>query len=114
MVKQSRANKKIKVGDTVQVISGKESAAKKTGKVLRIIPKFDSVIVEKVNLVKKHQKPTQDNPQGGIKEIEAPIHLSNVKLISASPAGSKEKVAKKTETKTKKATKKTAAKEGKK
>lgn len=110
--RQSRANKKIKIGDTVQVISGREAAAKKTGKVLKIIPKFDSVIIEKVNLVKKHQKPTQENPQGGISEIEAPIHLSNVRFISSGEKAAKTKKAsvKKTEEKEKVASKKTSKK----
>lgn len=77
-----RANKSIRKGDIVQVITGKEAASKKTGKVLRIITETNRCIVEKVNMVKRHRKPTQKSPQGGIEEIESSIHLSNVKFIS--------------------------------
>ena len=67
---------KIKKGDKVQVITG---AYKGTiGEVTKVFPKEDKVIVEGVNLVKKHLKPTQANPDGGIIEKEAPIDLSNV------------------------------------
>ena len=67
---------KIKKGDKVQVITG---AYKGTiGEVTKVFPKEDKVIVEGVNLVKKHLKPTQVNPDGGIIEKEAPIHVSNV------------------------------------
>ncbi|MGX8835488.1 50S ribosomal protein L24 [Amedibacillus sp. YH-ame6] len=67
---------KIKKGDKVQVITG---AYKGTiAEVTKVFPKEDKVIVEGVNMVKKHQKPTQQNPDGGIIEKEAPIHVSNV------------------------------------
>ena len=67
---------KIKKGDKVQVITG---AYKGTiGEVTKVFPNEDKVIVEGVNLVKKHLKPTQANPDGGIIEKEAPIDLSNV------------------------------------
>ena len=81
-MKQERANKKIKKGDIVQVVTGREAASKKTGKVLKILTKTNRCIVEKVNMVKVHRKPTQTNPQGGIDQKEASIHLSNVVLIS--------------------------------
>lgn len=68
----------IKKGDTVLVISGSDKGTK--GEVLEVLPKKNRVIVEQVNTVKKHQKPTQDNP-GGIIEKAAPIHLSNVMLV---------------------------------
>jgi large subunit ribosomal protein L24 len=69
---------KIKKGDTVKVISGKNLG--KEGKVLKVYPKTNKVIVEGVNIVKKHAKPTQTNPDGGILEYEAPIHASNVMI----------------------------------
>lgn len=66
----------VRKGDTVMVISGK-SAGKK-GKVLEVRPQTGRVIVEGVNIVKRHTKPTRANPQGGILEREAPVHSSNV------------------------------------
>ena len=69
---------RIKKGDKVKVITG---AYKGTiGEVKQAFPKEDKVIVEGVNMVKKHQKPTQANPDGGIIEKEAKIHVSNVML----------------------------------
>lgn len=66
----------VKKGDKIQVISGKDKG--KQGVILFALPKEDRVIVEGVNIVKKHAKPSQGNPQGGIIEQEAPIHVSNV------------------------------------
>jgi large subunit ribosomal protein L24 len=66
----------VKKGDKVQVISGKDKG--KQGTVLVAYPKKERVLVEGVNVVKKHAKPSQDNPQGGILNQEAPIHVSNV------------------------------------
>ncbi|PAE01860.1 50S ribosomal protein L24, partial [Bacillus paralicheniformis] len=66
----------VKKGDKVMVISGKDKG--KQGVILAAFPKKDRVIVEGVNMVKKHSKPTQANPQGGILNQEAPIHVSNV------------------------------------
>ena len=63
-------------GDTVLVISGDDRG--KTGRVVRVLHEKQRVLVEGVNLVKRHMRPTQQNPQGGISEREAPIHLSNV------------------------------------
>ncbi len=71
----------IKKGDSVVVITGKDKG--KTGKVLQAFPKKERVIVEGVNMIKKHQKPTQVNQQGGIIEKEAPIHVSNVMLYDS-------------------------------
>jgi len=71
---------RIKKGDTVVVLSGKYKGVK--GKVLKSFPKTARVIVEKVNFIKKHTRPTQQNPQGGIIEKEAPINASNVKLFN--------------------------------
>ncbi|MGY3716663.1 50S ribosomal protein L24 [Sutcliffiella cohnii] len=66
----------VKKGDKVQVISGKDKG--KQGVILQAFPKKDRVLVEGVNIVKKHAKPSQANPQGGIISQEAPIHVSNV------------------------------------
>jgi large subunit ribosomal protein L24 len=69
----------VKKGDKVMVISGKDKG--KTGVILASFPKKDRVLVEGVNIVKKHSKPSQVNPQGGIISQEAPIHVSNVMPI---------------------------------
>ena len=69
----------VKKGDKVMVISGKDKG--KTGVVLAAFPKKDRVIVEGINIVKKHSKPSQLNPQGGIITKEAPIHVSNVMIL---------------------------------
>ncbi|MFD2925225.1 MULTISPECIES: 50S ribosomal protein L24 [Halobacillus] len=69
----------VKKGDKVMVISGKDKG--KQGSILEAYPKKDRVLVEGVNEVKKHAKPSQDNPQGGILTQEAPIHVSNVMPI---------------------------------
>jgi large subunit ribosomal protein L24 len=66
----------VKKGDKVQVISGKDKG--KQGVILESFPKKERVLVEGVNVVKKHSKPSQANPQGGIISQEAPIHVSNV------------------------------------
>ena len=71
---------KIKVGDFVKVIAGSNKGSE--GKVVSIIKKRDKVIVEGLNLVKKHIKPNSKNPQGGIEEKESPIHISNVFLLN--------------------------------
>lgn len=67
---------RVKKGDTVIVIAGKDKGKK--GQVLQVIPKTQRVIVEGVNMVKKHQKATQKVQQGGIVTQEAPVHVSNV------------------------------------
>ncbi|ELK20894.1 50S ribosomal protein L24 [Anoxybacillus flavithermus TNO-09.006] len=66
----------VKKGDKVQVISGKDKG--KQGVILAAFPKKNRVLVEGVNIIKKHVKPSQANPQGGIISQEAPIHVSNV------------------------------------
>ncbi|MBU6081162.1 MULTISPECIES: 50S ribosomal protein L24 [Allobacillus] len=66
----------VKKGDKVVVISGKDKG--KEGTILEAYPKKERVLVEGVNYVKKHAQPSQDNPQGGILTIEAPVHVSNV------------------------------------
>ncbi len=75
----STTNMHVKKGDTVKVISGKDKG--KQGVILEAYPKKERVLVEGVNMVKKHAKPTQANPQGGILNQEAPIHVSNVMPI---------------------------------
>lgn len=69
----------IKKGDNVMVVTGNSKGQK--GKVLEVIREKDRAIVEGVNMVKKHTKPNAANPQGGIIEKEAPIHISNVMLV---------------------------------
>jgi large subunit ribosomal protein L24 len=73
---------KLKKGDTVQVLAGKDVG--KRGEVTRVIPKRERVIVDGVNMVKKHQKPTRATMQGGIIDKEMPIHVSNVALVCSS------------------------------
>lgn len=73
---------RIKKGDTVEVIAGKDKGSR--GEVLRVVPKAEGVVVERVNIAKKHQRPVQagrGQVQPGIIEFEAPIHLSNVMLV---------------------------------
>ena len=70
---------KIKSGDTVKVIAGDHKGSE--GKVLQIIKDKDRLVVENVNKVKKHTKPSAQNPQGGIVEKEASLHISNVMLV---------------------------------
>ena len=74
------AAQKIRKGDTVVVLSGKDKG--KTGAVTRVIPKEDRVVVGGLNIVQRHTKPTQGDPQGGIKNKEAPIHVSNVAIFN--------------------------------
>jgi len=69
----------LKKNDLVQVISGKEKG--KTGKVTHIDTKSMKVTIEKLNMVKRHMKPSQTNPQGGITEKELPIHYAKVLLV---------------------------------
>jgi large subunit ribosomal protein L24 len=73
---------RIRKGDTVIVISGKDKG--KTGKVLRVIPEADRVVVEKINVIKRHTKPTPMQREGGIVEREAPIHASKVMPVDPS------------------------------
>lgn len=70
---------KIKKGDTVKVIAGKDNNAE--GKVISVDIKKGRVLVEGINMITKHTKPSQTNPNGGIVEKEAPIDISNVMLV---------------------------------
>ncbi|ALI32616.1 50S ribosomal protein L24 [Weissella cibaria] len=72
----------VKTGDKVKVIAGKDKG--KEGVVVKTLAAKDRVVVEGVNIVKKHQKPNNQYPQGGIVELEAPIHVSNVQLLDPS------------------------------
>lgn len=71
---------RIKKGDLVEAIAGDDKG--KTGKVLQVLSGGDRVLVEGLNFVKKHVRKTQDNPQGGVFEKEAPLHISNLKKAS--------------------------------
>ena len=97
---------KIKVGDNVRVITGRNNG--KEGKVLNVLRKDNRVVVDGVNIVKKHVKPNRTNESGGILEVEAPIHISNVKVLTKE---TKKEVKK--EVKEKKASKKKDEKESK-
>ena len=70
---------KIKKDDMVKVVTGKDKG--KTGRVIKVFPSRDRLVVEGLNLIKKHQRPTQENQQGGIVEKEASLHISNVMLL---------------------------------
>ena len=72
---------KIKKGDRVVVLTGKDKG--RQGAVLRVLPKEDRVVVEGLNMVQRHTRPTQTDPQGGIKNKEAAIHISNVALVDS-------------------------------
>ena len=70
---------RVKKGDTVMVVSGNDKG--KEGKILKVFPDKNRIIVEKVNLIKRHTKASRDLPQGGIVEKESPINASNVMLV---------------------------------
>lgn len=72
----------VKKGDNVKILCGKDKG--KTGEIIRAIPQKQRVVVQGANMMKKAQRPTQQNPQGGILTIEAPLHVSNVMLICPS------------------------------
>ena len=75
----NRPKTHVKKGDNVVVISGNHKGA--SGKILQVLPAKNQVLIEGVRMIKKHQRKTQDQPQGGIIEREGPIHISNVKLL---------------------------------
>jgi large subunit ribosomal protein L24 len=72
---------KIKKGDRVVLLAGKDKG--RTGSVLKVFPKEERVLVEGVNMVKRHTRPSQADPQGGIKNKEAPLHVSNVAVVDS-------------------------------
>jgi len=75
------AAQKIKKGDTVVVLSGKDKG--RTGEVVKAMPKEGKVIVSGINVHARHRKPSQTNPQGGIERKEAPLHASKVAIATA-------------------------------
>ena len=107
---------KVKVGDNVRVITGSNKG--KEGKVLKVLRKENRVIIDGVNVIKKHVKPNRENESGGILETEAPIHISNVTVASKKETKKETKKDTKSkkevkETKTKKTSKKKEEKESK-
>jgi large subunit ribosomal protein L24 len=72
---------KIKKGDRVVVLAGKDKG--KQGSVLRVMPKEERLVVEGLNMVQRHTRPSQGDPQGGIKHKEAPLHVSNVAIVDS-------------------------------
>ena len=92
---------KVKVGDNVKVLTGKDKG--KTGRIIKTLRKENKVVVEGINMVKKHIKPNRMNEVGSIVDVEAPIHVSNVKVVAE-----EKKATKKAEVKEAKAEKKTA------
>jgi large subunit ribosomal protein L24 len=77
----SKLKTHVKINDLVEVISGNNKGD--TGKILQVLTKSEQVIIEGVRMIKKHAKKTQDRPDGGIIELEGPIHISNVKKIQS-------------------------------
>lgn len=90
---------KVKVGDNVKVLAGKDKG--KEGRIIKTLKKDNKVVVEGINIIKKHVKPNRMNEVGSIVEVEAPIHVSNVKVVAET----------KKETKKAKTTKKSEKKE---
>lgn len=90
---------KVKVGDNVKVLAGKDKG--KEGRIIKTLKKDNKVVVEGINVIKKHVKPNRMNEVGSIVEVEAPIHVSNVKVVAET----------KKETKKAKTTKKSEKKE---
>lgn len=101
--RKGRSNPRIVKGDRVRVIRGNFRDAE--GTVLSVMPEKDRLVVEGVNMRKRHERPTQNNPEGGIITFEAPIHISNVMLVDPAsgdasrtrlrvePDGTKERIA---------------------
>lgn len=77
----NRAKTHVKKGDNVVVITGNHAGA--TGKILQVLTKKNQVLIEGVRIIKKHQRKSQDHPQGQIVEREGPIHISNVKIVES-------------------------------
>ena len=90
---------KVKVGDNVKILAGKDKG--KEGRIIKTLKKDNKVVVEGINIIKKHVKPNRMNEVGSIVEVEAPIHVSNVKVVAET----------KKETKKAKTTKKSEKKE---
>ena len=77
--KQQRIKTHVRKGDQVEVISGNHKGS--TGAVLQVFPSKGHVLVEGVRMIRKHVRPSQDRPEGGVVEREGPIHISNVKKV---------------------------------
>ena len=73
---------RVKKGDTVEVVQGKEAG--KRGKVLHVLAAEERIVIERVNFIKRHVRPSKKQPQGGVIEREASMHISNVKLVCPS------------------------------
>ena len=104
---------KVKVGDNVKILAGKDKG--KTGRIIKTLRKDNKVVVEGINMIKKHVKPNRMNEVGSIVDVEAPIHVSNVKVVEETAKEAKKAPAKKAEVKeakttAKKTTKKTEKK----
>ena len=91
---------KVKVGDQVTIIAGKDKG--NSGRIIKTLKKDNKVVVEGINIIKKHVKPNRMNEVGSIVEVEAPIHVSNVKLAEVKEAKKEPKKAKTTKKETKK------------
>ena len=99
---------KVKVGDNVKILAGKDKG--KEGRIIKTLKKDNKVVVEGINMVKKHVKPNRMNEVGSIIDIEAPIHVSNVKLVETKKEAKKATAKPVDEKATKKTTKKTEKK----
>ena len=102
---------KVKIGDNVKILAGKDKG--KEGKVIKTLKKIDKVVVEGINIVKKHSKPNNTNDKGGIFDVEAPVHVSNVKVVEATKTAKKVEKKEAKEEKAPKAAKKAVKKESK-
>ncbi len=91
---------KVKVGDKVKILAGKDKG--KEGTITMTLKKKDKVVVSGVNIVKKHMKPNAMNESGGIVSVEAPIHVSNVKVLESTKTAKTTKATKETKKTTKK------------
>ena len=78
-MKKQKTKTSLKVGSVVKVLTGKDKG--KSGKILSLLPKLNKVLVQGINVKFRHVKPTSKDKQGEIKQIELPIHCSNVKTI---------------------------------
>ena len=99
---------KVKVGDNVKILAGKDKG--KTGRIIKTLRKENKVVVEGINMIKKHIKPNRMNEVGSIVEVEAPIHVSNVKVVAEEKKATKKAEVKEAKTTAKKETKTTAKK----
>ena len=99
---------KVKVGDKVRILAGKDKG--KEGKIIKTLKNDNKVVVEGINMIKKHVKPNRMNEVGSIKEMEAPIHVSNVKLIDDKKVSAKKETVKEVKEVKEEKTKKTTAK----